>query len=176
MSLPHQDPVCELLIRELVARRKLHLCEALKVVKQREAAEDVLQNTALKCMIKPPSKAPSNLKCYVAQMVRNASIDYLRKHKRELPTDFDDEAVTGWAEITPICGRVHLEDKQTLCEVIKALNAQPERKQDIFLRCRLKDERQKDIAAELGLSPARVNGVVKQVEGACSAAIARIEM
>ncbi len=175
MSHPSEMPVCDLLIRELVVRRKLHLCEALKLVRQKEAAEDVLQNTAVKCLTKPPRTRPVNPRCYVAQMVRNASIDYLRKHRRELPTDFDDDAQSALAGSTPLCGRVHLEDKQALRVLAQALQTLPERKQQIFLRHRLAETPQKDIAADLDLSPARINDVVRQVQSFCSSAVERLE-
>ncbi|WP_420006636.1 sigma-70 family RNA polymerase sigma factor [Arenibacterium sp. LLYu02] len=138
-------------------------------MRKREAAEDVLQNTALKCLTKPPHRCPDNPRCYVAQMVRNASIDYLRKSRRELPTDFQDEAQDLLVGSTPLCGRVHLEHKQTLQVVARTLGTLPERNQQIFLRHRMSEARQKDIADAFDLSPARVNGVVKQVQDICRA-------
>jgi len=172
-TMPHRSPqpVCEVLIRELISRRNMHLCEALRYVGRADAAEDILQNTALKCLTCPPQTQPDNPGFYVSRMVRNASIDYLRKHAREVPTAFDTDAQLERAGVTPLCGCERLQRKQALDCVARALGAVPRREREVFLRHRLSQVQQKEIAAELDLSRALINGMIKQVQAACTAAL-----
>lgn len=165
-------PVCEVLIRELISRRKLHLCEALRIVGRPDAAEDILQNTAIKCLTCPPRRQPENPGCYVSRMVRNAAIDYLRKHAKEVATSFDGEDQLASAGMTPLCGQTHLERKQELAAVARALSGLPARKRDAFLRHRLAEVPQKEIARELDVSRALVNVMIKQAESHCVRALA----
>ncbi|WP_264211399.1 sigma-70 family RNA polymerase sigma factor [Leisingera thetidis] len=165
-------PVCEVLIRELISRRKLHLCEALRIVGRPDAAEDILQNTAVKCLTCPPRHQPENPGCYVSRMVRNASIDYLRKHAKEIATAFDGEDQIASAGTTPLCGLTHLERKQELAAVARALSGLSERKREVFLRHRLADVPQKKIAEEMEVSRALVNVMIKQAESHCARALA----
>lgn len=168
-------PVCEVLLRELISRRKLHLCEALRIVGRPDAAEDILQNTAVKCLTCPPRQQPENPGCYVSRMVRNAAIDYLRKHAKEVATSFDGEDQLANAGMTPLCGLIHLERKQELAAVVRALNGLPARKRNALLRHRLSDVPQKEIAKELEVSRALVNVMIKQAQSHCAKALAEAD-
>ncbi|WP_052261897.1 sigma-70 family RNA polymerase sigma factor [Leisingera sp. ANG-M1] len=165
----HPRPrVCEALIEELVTHRRLHLCAALKLVGSLDAAEDVIQNTALKCLSFKPGSLPDRARPYVARMVRNAAIDYLRKSRREIATDFEDEGQLAAAGVTPLCGQASLEGKQALHAVVQSLAGSPPRNRDVFLRHRLDGVPQKDIAEELQVSRALVNVIVRDVQQRCA--------
>ncbi|TNJ42751.1 sigma-70 family RNA polymerase sigma factor [Phaeobacter sp. B1627] len=164
-------PVCEILVGELISRRKLHLSHALKYVGRPDAAEDILQNTALKCLSSPPQTPPDSPRCYVSRMVRNAAIDYLRKHAREVSTSFEEEGQLARAGTTSLCGHVCLEDKQELAAVARALSRLPARKRDAFLRHRLSEVPQKRIAEELKVSRALINVMIKQADRHCAMAL-----
>ncbi|QAX28379.1 sigma-70 family RNA polymerase sigma factor [Leisingera sp. NJS204] len=165
----HPRPrVCEALIEELVSHRRLHLCSALKLVGSLDAAEDVIQNTALKCLSFKPGSLPDRPRPYVARMVRNAAIDYLRKSRREIPTDFEDEGQLAAAGVTPLCGRARLESKQALQAVVQSLADSTPRNRDVFLRHRLAGVLQKEIAEELQVSRALINVIVRNVQQRCA--------
>lgn len=164
-------PVREALIHELISRRKLHLCTALKFVHSMDAAEDVLQNTALKCLSGPPQTLPEQPGRYVTRMVRNAAVDYLRKNRKEIATPFEDESQLATAGTTPLCGQACLERRQELLSVANTLFALPPRKRDAFLRHRLSEVPQKQIAEELNVSRTLVNFMIKEVENSCAEAL-----
>ncbi|NIZ12304.1 sigma-70 family RNA polymerase sigma factor [Phaeobacter sp. HF9A] len=173
MSEHAHRPVREMLIHELVTRRRLHLCTALKLVGSMDAAEDVLQNTALKCLSGPPRTAPEKPDRYVARMVRNAAVDYLRKTRKEIAMPFEEESQLALAGTTPLCGQTCLEWKQQLSAVTGALRALPARKRDAFLRHRLSEVPQKQIAQELQVSRTLVNFIIKDAQNSCAQARAR---
>ncbi|MGR3759135.1 sigma-70 family RNA polymerase sigma factor [Roseobacteraceae bacterium NS-SX3] len=172
MSDHTRRPVREALIHELVTRRKLHLCTALKLVGSMDAAEDVLQNTALKCLSGPPQNLPEKPCRYVARMVRNAAVDYLRKTRKEIAVPFEDESQLAAAGTTSLCGQACLEQKQELLTVAGALSALPPRKRDAFLRHRLSEVPQKQIAEELNVSRTLVNVMIKEAQSSCVQALA----
>lgn len=159
------------LINELMQRWNIHLCQAIRVVGSVEAGEDVLQNTALKCLTTKPGETPEYLGRYVSGMVRNAAIDYLRKHKREIPVSFDEEDQLIRAGTTSLCGQIHLEKRQELQRVIDALFSMPNRSRDALLRHRLNGIKQNQIAKELSVSPTLVNFIIKDADQRCRQAI-----
>lgn len=164
--------VRESLIHELISRRKLHLCTALRLVHSIDAAEDVLQNTALKCLAGPPQTLPDQPGRYVARMVRNAAVDYLRKNRKEIATPFENDSQLSAAGTTTLCGQTCLERRQELLSVARALSAMPQRKRDAFLRHRLSEVPQKQIAEELEVSRTLVNFMIKEVQNSCAEALA----
>ena len=166
-------PVQDALIHELVTHHHLHLCRAIKLVGTVAAAEDVLQNTAVKCLTCPPAKIPDKPLRYVSRMVRNAAIDYLRKHQKEICCPFETEPQLARAGTTPLCGAVHLQRKQELSAVMLALSELPQRKRDVFLRHRLSDVAQKDIAEEMNVSRTLINFMVKNTQERCLLAMER---
>ncbi|MEL6681655.1 MAG: sigma-70 family RNA polymerase sigma factor [Pseudomonadota bacterium] len=158
------------LLEELVSHRKIHLCHAIRVVGSLEAAEDVLQNTAVKCLSTKEVKRPEKMSSYVSKMVRNAALDYVRKHRNEIPEAFDDEVRLATAGTDDRCGFTTLENKQTLAKVVGAIARFPLRKQDAFLRHRLAGVPQNRIAEDMAVSCTLVNFMIKEVDASCRSA------
>lgn len=155
------------LLEELMSHRKIHLCHAIRVVGSLEAAEDVLQNTAIKCLSTKEVKRPERTSSYVSKMVRNAALDYVRKHRKEIPEAFDDEVKLAAAGIDNRCGFTTLENKQLLAQVVDAIAQLPTRKQAAFLRHRLAGVPQNRIAEDMGVSCTLVNFMIKEVDASC---------
>jgi RNA polymerase sigma-70 factor (ECF subfamily) len=161
----------EALIAELMGNRSLLFCQALKVVRSHAAAEDVLQDAALKCLASPPSEVPIKLRGYVSRIVRNTAIDYVRKHRNEQPASFDDENSLVQIGSDPRCGFTRLENKERLRTVTKAISDLPQRHQDAFIRHRLAEIPQKQIAEELSVSRTLVNFMIRDADAACKQAV-----
>lgn len=159
----------ETLLEELMKNRKMHLCRALKVVGSFAAAEDVIQNTALKCLSSVELNEPERLQGYVSKMVKNAALDYLRKNMREVSMPFDDAQQVALAGTDDRCGFRHWEKREELQRVAREIANFPKRKQDAFIWHRLGGISQKQIAQDLDVSPTLVNFMIKDIERACRA-------
>ncbi|MFQ1700075.1 sigma-70 family RNA polymerase sigma factor [Loktanella agnita] len=155
------------LLEELMTHRKMHLCQALKVVGSFDAAEDVLQNTAVKCLSSKEIARPEKMRSYLSKMVRNAALDYIRKHRNEISEPFEDESKLATAGMDDRCGFRALESKQTLAQAMDAIATFPQRSQDTFLRHRVGGEPQNKIAQDLSVSCTLVNFMIRDIEAAC---------
>ena len=163
----------EALIAELMSNRKMLLCQALRIVRSQAAAEDVLQDTALKCMSYTPDTMPKKIGGYVSRIVRNTAVDHLRRQRLERYDSFDGEDSHFKMGSDDRCGFVCLEGKDKLHSVTKTLRSLPKRHQDAFLRHRLSGVPQKQIANELSVSPTLVNFMIREVDNACRAALGK---
>ncbi|MEP4198777.1 MAG: sigma-70 family RNA polymerase sigma factor [Aliishimia sp.] len=150
--------------------RKMHLCRALKVVGSIAAAEDVIQNTALKCLSSAELDKPERLQGYVTKMVKNTALDYLRKNTREVAEPFDDAHKIALAGTDDRCGFRHWEKREELKQVVRKIASFPKHKQNAFIRHRLGGVPQKQIAQDLDVSPTLVNFMIKDIERACRTA------
>lgn len=166
MTLQHTTTRRELL-EELMSHRKIHLCHAIKVVGSIEAAEDVLQNTAIKCLSSKDIQRPEKMRSYVSKMVRNAALDYVRKHRNEIAEPFDEEHMLAKAGVDERCGQAVLENKQLLAEIVTAISQFPRRKRDAFIRHRVAGVPQNQIANDLSVSCTLVNFMIKEVDTSC---------
>lgn len=148
------------LLRYLVEERELFLCDAIRILGNRDGAEDVVQNAAIRCLESPAINtdiiSPRGL---VRRIVRNLAMDQLRRNAREraVPIEPGEE---------PCCFRPNpeeqLEERDTLTHVVRAIDDLPERSRKIFLSHRLEEHLQKDIARQFALSPARINNILTQ--------------
>lgn len=159
----------EALLEELIKNHKMHLCRALKIVGSFTAAEDVVQNTALKCLSSAQLDKPEKVQGYVSKMVTNAALDYLRKNMREVPNSFDDSQQSELIGADERCGYRHCEQREELQLVANEIAKFPQRKQDAFIWHRLGGISQKQIAQNLAVSPTLVNFMVKDIEQVCRA-------
>lgn len=159
------------LITELMKNRKMLFCQAMKIVRSYAAAEDVLQDSALKCLSSPPRAMPEKVGGYVSRIVRNTAVDYMRRQRLERSDTIDGEDGLLKTGSDHRCGSFCLESKDSLHSVTKALGSLPKRHQDAFLRHRLSEVPQKQIAQELSVSPTLVNFMIRDVDNACRAAV-----
>lgn len=157
------------LLRYLVEERELFLCDAIRILGNRDGAEDVVQNAAIRCLesraINADIISPRGL---VRRIVRNLAMDQLRCNAREraMPIEPGEE---------PRCFRPdpekQLEERDTLRHVVRAIDDLPERNRKIFLGHRLEAHLQKDIARQFALSPARINNILAQAHSCVQKAL-----
>lgn len=148
----------QLLLQELLSNRQMLLCDAMRILGSLDRAEDVLQEAALRCLSRPGTedelRRPPQ---FARRMIRNLSIDRLRRDRALLTLDLPE----------PEDSRSNVEQgliaRQTLGAVDGVLDSFVSRDREIFLRHQLMGEKQKTLAREFSLSPARVNAVIARI-------------
>lgn len=154
------------LLRELVEKRQMLLCEAMRIVGARDLAEDVVQDTILRCLApERPVRAVSRPGAYARAMVRHMALDHLRRQGRQQADPYEDTAAGD------LSGEMKLAARQELGQVARALARLPPRTRDSFLRHRLSAVQQKQIAEELAVSRTLVNFMIRDADAACRAAL-----
>ena len=146
------------LLRHLTDEREMLLCDAMRIIGSRDRAEDVVQDAAIRCLNSAAVGADiASHRGFLRKIVRNLALDQLRRDGRERasPLEPGDELPCTMPSVEK-----KLSDAQVLQQILKGLATLPEREIHIFLAHRLGFERQKDIAQRLGLSPARINGII----------------
>jgi RNA polymerase sigma-70 factor (ECF subfamily) len=115
---------------------------ALDYVKRKEIAEELLQNTMIIIADKAGSIRFQNGKAWIMQIVKNLSIDYIRKHKNEI-TDIE--------RLSDIPENKEIEDcfdSASLTDALKSLSGD---EYDIIIRIYLQDLSVKETAKELNI-------------------------
>lgn len=130
-----------------------------------EAAEDVLQDTLLRCLEQPPAGTITQPLGYLSRMVRNHAIDLSRRaaHETELTPQFEAQLLPRGEENPEQI----LTSREQLHRVMLMLTSLPPRKREAFERHRMGGESQKSIALSLGVSPTLVNFIIKEVHQRC---------
>lgn len=133
----------------------------MRIVGSIQQAEDVVQEAFVKLEATPSSTAIRSEPHYLFQIVHNLSIDCYRRRVREERVMAPPEEGDGVAsqEATP---EARISDKQTLDALVAALSELPPRTRQAFEMCRVQGISQKNIAAQLGVSPTLVNFMVKE--------------
>lgn len=135
-------------------------------------AEDAVHDACVKAMEAAGAQAPLNQPLsYAHQVVRNIAIDRHRRGAFEArlfePGD-DGAQVAAPAARTPEAMAI---DRQELTRVARALASLPERVRRAFELYRLEGCTQREIGAELGVSAATVNGLLREALACCHAAL-----
>lgn len=157
-----------LLLNHLMQNRDMLLCDAMRIVRSQDCAEDVLQDAAVRCLTSRAVKErPDNPCGFLRRMVRNIALDHYRKHIREIPCDaFADELV---CPSTPVEQRlVAHEDRTHLARAIGELC--PKRRR-VFVDVRLKGKPQKETARDMSLSPSRIHALLQSAEAQLTVAL-----
>ncbi|TPE49571.1 RNA polymerase sigma factor [Amaricoccus solimangrovi] len=146
----------------LIAERAVLLADAARILGSRDRAEDVLQDAAIRCLeseaLGCPVICPRGM---LRRVVRNLALDQARRSGREPAAPMAEEA-----EFTcdlP-CAEKCLADRQALARLADELSRLPPLHREILIEHRLRDARQKHIAARIGLSPARVNAIIARAQ------------
>ena len=130
--------------------------QALRYVKHAEIAEDVVQDCFIKLWEKKDElKISGNITAYLARMVRNKSLDYIKKKKLQT-TELNETYQAGFiAENT-------LETADLQSKIDKTLDNLPEKCRQVFVLSRFEEMSYKEIAAELDISKKTVEAHISK--------------
>jgi RNA polymerase sigma-70 factor, ECF subfamily len=138
-------------IEDLYKSNHKMLCNSVnKIVNNREAAEDIVQEVFIKLWRKRNElKVDTTLKGYVFKSAINAALNYLESHKvlaghKELSPEISESYEEGAMQ--------ELEDKELELKIKDAIDRLPARCKTIFILSRYEDMKYKDIALQLDLS------------------------
>lgn len=160
-SFPDSAPRYRRLEELFKTHRNALVKASMRIVGSLHQAEDVVQEAFVKLEAGPRSTAIRSESHYLFQIVHNLSIDCYRRRIREerviVTSELEADSVA--ADGTPETRAV---GRQSLQALANALSELPERTRRAFELCRVQGMSQKDIAAELGVSPTLVNFMVKE--------------
>ncbi len=163
------------LIGVFMERRSRLIQQATRIIGCQCLAEDVVQETMLKICeggIDEEIKSPA---AYLFRMVRNLAIDCARRRGREMGLA-SAEDVSGELVAQCPCPEETMARCQALRLVAAALQELPERTRHAFERHRIEGISQRDIAAELQVSPTLVNFMVRDAHNHCRARLVNGEV
>ena len=157
------------LITIFMEKRPRLIQQATRIIGCQCLAEDVVQETMLKIceggLGEEEVKSPA---AYLFRMVRNLAIDCSRRRAREMGLGAAEEA---GGELVAQCPCP--EDTMARCQALRlvaaALQELPERTRHAFEMHRIEGVSQRDIAAELHVSPTLVNFMVRDAHNHCRA-------
>ncbi|HEU0223787.1 MAG TPA: sigma-70 family RNA polymerase sigma factor [Paracoccaceae bacterium] len=135
----------------------------------RDMAEDVVQDAMLRACART-ALFPDCPARFANRMVRNLAVDCLRRCRLE--RRICAEWLAGEEEPAP-SPHATLEAAQGLALLTQALGTLPQRGRTVFLRHRLDSVPQKEIAREIGLSPARVHALIREAHDLCARTLAQ---
>ena len=119
---------------------------SLNYVEDTYAAEDIVENVFLVLWQKKNDFGKvENLKSYLYSMVRNASIDYLKKEERSVTLDIDKHDTIELLD-------QHIIEEETHALLYKALDSLPAKCRKVFELSCLEGVKYKDISEELEIS------------------------
>jgi RNA polymerase sigma factor (sigma-70 family) len=158
---------------DVFAEHRTQLMRAARhIVGDAHLAEDLVHDAYLRAMETVPAQAePAQPLAYAHRVVRNLAIDSYRRsafESRLFECDDRAEQVAAPAERTPEAMAI---DRQALAAVARALAALPERVRRVFEMYRLEGRTQREIGAELGLSAATINVLIREALDQCRAAL-----
>ncbi|MFN3988503.1 MAG: RNA polymerase factor sigma-70 [Rhodocyclaceae bacterium] len=168
MSEGEKIPVLEEVF--VAHRRQLHRA-AMKVLGNRERAEDVVQDAYLKILDAGIVFEVRQPLAYVFQVVRNLAIDAHRRGALEMGL-FVAEEQGAYESVSVDTPEARASSRQELQAVAHALSALPERTRRAFELYRFGGVTQRDIGMELGVSATLVNFMVRDALDCCRAALA----
>ncbi len=130
--------------------------QALRLLKNKESAEDIVQDCFIMLWNKKDTlKITGNIHAYLAKMVRNKSLDFLKK--KRLETSELNESYQGSfnAEDT-------LETKDLQSQIDKTIDELPEKCRQVFVLNRFEDMSYKEIAEQLDISKKTVEAHISK--------------
>jgi RNA polymerase sigma-70 factor (ECF subfamily) len=160
-----------------VRQRRSLLGTVLRIVRDRETAEDLAQEAYLRARKAAESGPIEHVEPFLHQTARNLALDHLRRRRtrerHETPAA-DPEAIENIAADTPSI-ETELIERERLRLFERAMQALPERARRAWALSFLEGWSYARIAEHLGVSRNTVYNDVKLVMGHCHDAIARLE-
>jgi RNA polymerase sigma-70 factor (ECF subfamily) len=149
------------LLQTLISNRAGLIKAAARITGCYSRAEDVVQDAYLRVSGMKVDTLPFNARLnYIFRIVRNLAIDHYRKQSMEQKYFVSDDNDLNSAPQLANPESINV-DRQTLGSVNDALLQLPERTRYAFIMYRVHGKQQKDIAAELGVSPTLVNFMIR---------------
>lgn len=159
------------LLHTLISHRTALVKAAARITGCHSRAEDVVQDAYLRISrMAAPQPFTASLS-YVFRIVRNLAIDHYRKQAMEQKYFISDEHDMNSAPLLANPESINA-DRQTLGSVDHALQQLPGRTRYAFVMYRIHGKQQKDIAAELGVSPTLVNFMIRDALVHCQTRVA----
>jgi RNA polymerase sigma-70 factor (ECF subfamily) len=144
---------------------------ALRIVGDAHRAEDLVHDAYLKALHCSAGAAePAQPLSYAHRIVRNLAIDHQRRCLLEGDLFRDDREAEEVSAPQPNPERLAI-GRQQLERVAGVLAQLPLRAQRVFELYQLEGRTQREIAAELAVSQPTVNGLLRQVQARCRAAL-----
>lgn len=136
-----------------------------RIVYKNDVAEDIVQNCFIKLWEKRNEiRADVSLDFYLIRMVKNKSIDYLRKNKTRV-LELDENINIENEEIETADSK-HEKNAGLRPKIQEALDNLPERCRQVFMLSRYEKMTYKEISEELNISPKTVEAhIIRALKG-----------
>lgn len=130
--------------------------QAIRLVKNQETAEDIVQDCFIKLWEKKASlEISGNVTAYLAKMVRNKCLDFIKKKK--IQTSELNETYQG-----AIANNDQLEMDELQSSIDKIIDALPEKCRQTFVLSRFEELSYKEIAEQLDISKKTVEAHISK--------------
>lgn len=130
--------------------------QAVRLVKNSESAEDIVQDCFIKLWEKKDQlEIAGNVTAYLSKMVRNRSLDFLKK--KRLQTSELNEAFQGASE-----NEDHLVTEDLQTRIDKTIDSLPEKCRQVFVLSRFEELSYQEIADKLEISKKTVEAHISK--------------
>jgi len=130
--------------------------QSLRLVKNPETAEDIVQECFIKLWEKKDTlDITGNTTAYLAKMVRNRSLDFLKK--KRIQTSELNETYQGVTKAID-----HLETKDLQSEIDTIIDSLPEKCRQVFVLSRFEELSYKEISEQLDISKKTVEAHISK--------------
>ena len=131
------------------------IANALRLLKSRELAEELLQNLFLKIW-EQRGKIDTNqpLNAFLYKVAQNLAYDFFRKVSRDkkMQEHLIAATITSYEPIEK-----HIFSKENLAELTKAISLLPPQQQKVFTLCKLEDKSYEEAGRILNITPGTIN-------------------
>lgn len=154
------------LLKTLITERSTLVKAAYKIVGCYFMAEDVVQDAYFKILEMQSTIEVRQPICYLRKIVRNLSIDKIRRTSVENRYKSTEDTSTNYDICEPSPEKL-VADQQKLIGVFSALQELPKRTQTAFVLNRIEGSTQQSIAKQLNVSTTLVNFMVRDAHSYC---------
>ncbi|WP_343055201.1 sigma-70 family RNA polymerase sigma factor [Azospirillum oleiclasticum] len=157
--------------------RALLLGQAQRIVRDRETAEDLIQESYLRAHHAAEKGPIENVAGFLCRTVRNLALDHLRRRQAKARVEIGSSEMVDVSHVP--CGTPSAEDRMLQRERLDrfrgALDSLPERARRVWMLNRLEGWSYPAIAEHLGVSPGTVFNDMKLAMGHMADALSRAE-
>jgi RNA polymerase sigma factor (sigma-70 family) len=160
-----------------LSHRKSLIWSLMRIVRDPQAAEDLVQETYLRAHKAIETTPIEHIEAFLHQTARNLAIDYLRRHAMAgaiVTHDVAESDAINVAANLP-SPEESLIQRERLAALYSALSCLPKRAQRVWVLSRVEKWSYPRIAEHLGVSPNTVYNDLKMAIGHCHDALSRID-